>query len=176
MTWYAGNNSTNNGSLGWIFASGTTSQTLLPGLYTNTQTFYSPTVTTTVTLLPGLYTNTQTFYSATVSASNTLLPALYTNTQTFYSPTVTTTVTLLPGLYTNAQTFYSPTVAIVSDIRPALYTNEQVFFPALIYNLYPDPSQVLAGVVYGPGGMFVGTLTLNPPEPRISLRTFTGRF
>ena len=133
MTWYAGNNSTNNGSLGWLFQTGATTQTLLPGLYTNTQTFFSPTVT--------------------AQASN-----------------------LFPNLYTNTQTFYSPTLTIINDIRPGLYTNEQVFFPALIYNLYPDPSQVLAGVVYGPGGVFVGTLTLNPPEPRISLRTFTGRF
>ena len=43
-------------------------------------------------------------------------------------------------------------------------------------SLYPDPSVVLAGVQYGPGGIYVGTLTGGLSETRISLRSFTGRF
>ena len=41
---------------------------------------------------------------------------------------------------------------------------------------FPDPSVVLAGVQYGPGGIYVGTLTVGLSETRISLRSFTGRF
>jgi len=41
---------------------------------------------------------------------------------------------------------------------------------------YPDPSDVRAGVQYGPGGIYVGTLTVGQGEATIALRSFTGRF
>jgi hypothetical protein len=41
--------------------------------------------------------------------------------------------------------------------------------------LYPDPSDVRAGVHYGPGGMYVGTLTVENGETIIRLRSFTER-
>jgi len=44
------------------------------------------------------------------------------------------------------------------------------------FSEYPDPAYVLAGVVYGPGGMYTGTLTLTAGESIIGLRSFTGRF
>lgn len=48
-------------------AAGASSQDLTPSLFTNTNSFYGPTVTAgTVTLTPSLFTNTNTFYSATV--------------------------------------------------------------------------------------------------------------
>jgi hypothetical protein len=59
---------------------------------------------------------------------------------------------------------------------PGLYVNEQIFFPAQIYNQYPDPSDVRAGVQYGPGGIYVGTLESTAGELNISLRSFGGRF
>jgi hypothetical protein len=43
-------------------------------------------------------------------------------------------------------------------------------------SLYPDPSDVRAGVQYGPGGIYTGTLTADPVELKIGLRSFTGRF
>lgn len=42
--------------------------------------------------------------------------------------------------------------------------------------LYPDPADVRAGVYYGPGGMYVGTLTIENGEVIIRLRSFTERF
>ena len=140
--WYAGNNSTNNGSFGWIFTTGATE--IQPALFTNTQTFYGPTVTQTggtQTLTPSLYTNTQTFYSPTVSTAVTLAPDLYSNAQTFYAPTVSATVALTPALYTNAQAFYSPTVSATYALAPALYTNAQTFYaPAVTTTVTIDPS------------------------------------
>ena len=115
-----------------------TTQTLLPSLYTNQQTFYSPTVSPgAVTLLPGLYTNQQTFYSPTATlgpAPQTLSPSLYTNTQSFYSPTVIQEQFLEPGLYTNQQTFYGPTVTQVAPqtVYPGLFVNENQFFQVTI--------------------------------------------
>jgi len=43
-------------------------------------------------------------------------------------------------------------------------------------SLYPAPSDVRAGVQYGPGGIYTGTLTADPVELKIGLRSFTGRF
>jgi hypothetical protein len=43
-------------------------------------------------------------------------------------------------------------------------------------SLYPDPSVVLAGIQYGPGGIYIGTLTVGGGETIIGLRSFTGRF
>jgi len=40
-------------------------------------------------------------------------------------------------------------------------------------SLYPDPSVVLAGVQYGPGGIYVGTLTVSAGQRIIRLRSFT---
>ncbi len=117
------------------FDTGGGAQTLTPSLYTNNQTFYSPTVTPgAVTLSPSLYTNQQTFYGPTVvlgPAPQTLTPSLYTNTQTFYSPTVIPEQFIEPGLYTNQQVFYGPTVTQVSPqtIYPGLFVNENQFFP-----------------------------------------------
>lgn len=116
-------------------AQGAAAQTLTPSLYTNNQTFYSPTVTPgAATLSPSLYTNQQTFYGPTVvlgPAPQTLTPSLYTNQQTFYSPTVIPDQFIEPGLYTNQQVFYGPTVTQVSPqtIYPGLFVNQNQFFP-----------------------------------------------
>jgi hypothetical protein len=108
-------------------------QTLTPGLYTNTNTFYGHTVSAgPVTLSPGLLTNEQVFYSPTVAAgavTQDLLPGLLTNAQTFYGPTVNRgAVTLLPGLYSNAQTFFAPAVTASKTLAPGRYDNAQVFY------------------------------------------------
>lgn len=62
------------------------------------------------TLTPALFTNTQTFYGPTVSSNYTIAPALFTNEQIFYQPTVVQAQTLAPALFTNVQVFYSPSV------------------------------------------------------------------
>lgn len=176
----------------------TTSVTLLPGLYTNSQTFYSPVVSQSgapQTLLPTLYVNSQTFYSPTVtqvSNTQTLLPDLYTNAQTFYAATVTPgAITLLPQGYAvdgyvdvgyygpntySTQVFYSPQATYDQELAPGLLTNTSIFYPSSVDLLYPSPSDVRAGVRYGPGGIYVGTLTATPVELKIGLRSFTGRF
>lgn len=74
--------------------------TLTPSLFTNTNTFYAPTVAPgAVDLTPSLFTNDNTFYSATVTlagGSQTLTPGLFSNSNTFYGPTVVRT----PGFLT----------------------------------------------------------------------------
>jgi hypothetical protein len=40
-------------------------------------------------------------------------------------------------------------------------------------SLYPDPADVREGVQYGPGGIYVGTLTVGSGRSIIRLRSFT---
>lgn len=109
-----------------------TVQTLTPSLFTNSQTFYAPTVALSgQTLTPNLFTNSQTFYAPTVTpGTTTLTPLLFTNTNTFYGPTVAAgAVALTPALFTNAQSFFAPTVSPGAvTLTPALFTNSQTFF------------------------------------------------
>jgi adhesin HecA-like repeat protein len=136
-----------------------TSQALTPSLFTNSNTFYTPTVAKgAVTLSPALFTNTNTFYSPDVTTSggvqtltqtarfdntNTfysptirriLSPALYSNTNTFYGPTVTKgAVTLSPARYDNTNTFYTATVTRGAiTLAPTLYTNTNTFYSATV--------------------------------------------
>lgn len=138
--------------------------TLRPGLYTNNQTFFSPTVSTvalTQTLTPELYTNNQQFFTKTLSATYSLTPALYTNTQAFFSPSVTQgAVTLAPTLYTNGQTFFAATVNRGTiTLTPSLYTDGQTFFAptavatyTLASALYADAQTFYSAVITQGGG------------------------
>ena len=174
------------------FWGGTTTQTLAPSLYTNTNTFYGPTISyglfparydntnqfygpsISYGLLPSRYDNTNQFYSPTVSYSNTLVPNLLTNTNQFYAPTLT--YGLSPARYDNTNTFYSPTITQtggVQNLFASLYENTNTFYIASLFSEYPDPSQVLAGVQYGPNGTLVGTLTVGSGTAIIRLRSFT---
>lgn len=135
-------------------------QTLTPSLFTNSNTFYAPTVSGTYTLSPGLYTDSDTFYSPTVSTSYSISPGLYTDPDTFYSPAVSATYTLtpglyadgdtfythvvslggsqtlVPGLYVDSDTFYSPTVSSTYTLTPALYADPDTFYSATISSTY----------------------------------------
>lgn len=106
-------------------------QALTPARYDNTNIFYSPTVTSTggaQNLSPALFTNTNTFFTHAITASNTLTPQLYTNTNAFFTATVTSTRNLDPALYVNTNVFYSPQVSASNLISPQLYTNTNQFF------------------------------------------------
>lgn len=116
--------------------SGAATQTLLPSLVTNSQTFFVPTVTPgAVTLSPSLVTNSQTFYAPTVTpGAVALTPNLFTNSNSFFAPTVTPgAVTLSPSLVTNSQTFYAPTVTPGAvTLLPSLITNGQTFYSPVV--------------------------------------------
>ena len=86
----AGNDSTVANSASFTTAS--SAQTLTPSLFTNSNTFYSPTVAPgDVALTPSLFTNSNTFYSATVTLAGgdqSLTPDLFSNSNAFYAATV----------------------------------------------------------------------------------------
>jgi len=123
--------------------------TLTPDLFTNQQTHYAPTVTPgVVTLTPALLDNTNAFFAPTVtSGAATLTPDLFTNNQTFFAPTVSTGgVTIEPPLFTDTSTLFSPTVTTGGvTVEPELFTNEQTFYAPTVSTTVEEAAPALTG-------------------------------
>ena len=144
--------------------------TLIPSLYVDPDTFYSPTVSPgAVTLSPSLFTDADTFYAATVTpGAITLSPALVVDADTFYSATVTPGgVNLAPALLSSTNTFYSPTVSTGSvNISPALFNDADTFYSPTV-SLAGSP-QTLTPSLFADADTFhsatvtAGGVTLNP--------------
>lgn len=125
-------------------------QALTPGLFTNTNTFFVPTVTTgAVALTPSLFTDGDTFFAPTVGRGAVgLTPALFTDGDTFFAPTVTTGVVgLTPALFTDGDTFFAPTVGRGAvGLTPALFTDGDTFFAPTVASTYSlTPSLFIDG-------------------------------
>jgi hypothetical protein len=155
-----------------------TTQTLAPPLLTNSQAFFSPTVSqpggATQTLTPGLHSNSQTFFAAALNVGPaTLAPGLLTNAQAFYFPTVANAAggaqTLTAGLYSNSQSFYGLSVtAGAVTLAPALVAHSNQFYSATLtpgaITLAPIRLESASGffapaVTAGPVGILPGLLT-----------------
>lgn len=112
-----------------VFESDTssTSVTATSSLYTDADTFFSPTVIPgSVEIDPSLYTNSNTFYSPTVTRD--IAPSLYSNSNTFFSPNVV--YTILPSVYNDADIFYSPLTRVT--INPFPYSDINVFHNPIV--------------------------------------------
>lgn len=139
-------------------------QNLTASLYTNSQTFYGPTVTRgALSLAPPLYTNANSFFAATVSQVQSLLPPLLTNTQSFFAPSVSVgAVALTPALYSNTQTFYAATVTRGAiSLAPALLTNSQSFYAPTISAIYRlTPAQLTTAQTFYTATVARGSVAL----------------
>lgn len=115
-------------------------QVLSPGLLTNVQTIYSPTVSPGAVILAlSLLTNTTTLYAPLVSAGGSVVePPLLENAQTLYAPSINVgPVTVSPSVLANDQTFYVPTVSQVGgsqSLTPLLLSNNQAVYEPSILN------------------------------------------
>lgn len=163
------------GTIVFALKSVTTTQTLTPTLFSNSQTFYAPTVTPgAVGLTPSLITNSQTFYAPTVAQTQSLSPNLFTNTQTFYAATVTAGLAIIsPPLVTNSETFYAATVT-PGDVAltPGLFTNTNSFPAVTVTAIYPlTPSLVTNSQSFPAATVTAGPVSLTP-----SLFTNTNSF
>lgn len=131
--------SSNAGWIGYVVslkaAAGGGAQSLTPSLFSNTNTFYDPTVGRgSVSLTPSLFSNSNTFYASVLSSTYPLTPSVFSNTNTFYAPTVGRgAVALTPGLFSNSNTFYSATVGRGAvGISPSLFSNSNTFYSATV--------------------------------------------
>ncbi len=118
----------------FTFSTTTSSQTLTATLFTNNNTFYSPSANAgTVSLQPSVFNNTSSFSTPTVTASNSLQAELLTNTQTFYNQTVTTSNTLQADVLSNTNSFYSHTLIEGSvALQPLLFTNNNTVYSSTV--------------------------------------------
>ncbi len=128
-------------------------QTLTSSLYTNTNTFFSPTVTPgEVTLSPSLYTNTNSFYQPVVTLQElpaaSVAPIRRRKTPPAHRDFSTHATqifdqSLLPSLFTNDNVFYAPMVAKEGvNLLPDTYINTNIFYAPTVTtgNVDLDPS------------------------------------
>jgi len=160
-------------------------QALTPALFTNSNTFYTHTVSVgAVALTATLYDNSNVFYTHVVTqpaANQDLIASLYENSNTFYDATVNTSITLSATRYDNSNTFYSPTVtAGTVTLTANLYTNDNTFYqPSVIQGaLTLFPSLYSNTNEFYSQNVVVGSVSLSPslysnssniPLPSISL-------
>lgn len=126
--------------------------------FNNTNAFYAPSIAFRVD--PPLLTNTSLFYSPVVSQPGGVQHLVcedYVNTGYVVPDYVT-----FPASFTDNR-FFAAALSYDQTLLAARYNNENTFFVPGVYNQYPNPWQVLAGVVYGPNGQFTGTLSAGRP-------------
>ena len=147
-------------------------QNLTAPLLTNSQTFYSPTVTRgTISLSPPILTNANSLYAPTVTpGAVTLSPPLYSNANAFYAPTVTPgAVSLSPGLLTNTSTLYAPVVSQGGiTLAPPLLSNTNTLFAPTITQASGSQS-LIPPRLDNVNGFFAptvtpGAVTFSPPR------------
>lgn len=150
-------------------SAGAGSQTLLPSLVTDADTFHAAAVTRgAVTLSPSLVTDADTFHAATVTrGAVTLSPSLVTDADTFHAATVTNGLTLQPSLVTDADTFYAPTVTRGTvTLAPSLVTDSDTFHAATVSQdgatQTLTPSLVADSDTFHAPTITRGTVTLTP--------------
>lgn len=124
-------------------------QTLTPSLFTNTNTFHSPTVT------------------AVVPAQSLTQAARLTNANAFYDVTIAIgAVNLAPIKVINANTFYSSTVSVGTvNLSAARFDNQNTFYTHDVIEGAFDLHQIArfdnSSAFYSPS-VAAGTVTLSP--------------
>jgi hypothetical protein len=108
-------------------------QTLTPTLFTNTASFFAPTVAPQpVTLLPARYNSSSSFFAATVfPQAVTLLPSLFSSVSSFFAATVTQSQALTQTVtFVNTSSFFSPALSLT--LLAARYNSASSFFTPVV--------------------------------------------
>lgn len=140
-------------------------QTLTPSLYTDGDTFFTPTVASAgQELTPSLYSDADTFFTPKVSFK--IFPSLFTDGDTFFTEQVN--LKIFPSLYADADTFYTPEVSYDQVLTPDLLVNTQQFPPEPPIDTFwqhtvaaSSGTQDISPELYSDGdNFFTATLTL----------------
>lgn len=110
-------------------------KTVAPPLLTNTSSLYAPTVTRgQVAVQPPLLTNASTLYVPSVGAGQSVSAPLLSNTSAVLAPVVTPGgVVLHPGILVNTSQALAPSVVPGAvEVEPGLLLNQSVLFAPLI--------------------------------------------
>lgn len=108
-------------------------QALTPSLFTNSETFFSPTITPgSVALTPSLLSDDDTLHAPTVGTTYGLTAALFDDGDTFFSPTMEAAggedQSLTPSLVSDGDSFFSATVASTYGLAAELHSDDDSFF------------------------------------------------
>lgn len=121
-----------DGVIGSIFYGPTLfyDQFVVPGLATNSSTFYGPTaVAGTVGMTPAsMFRNGQTFYSAAVYREHLMTASLTTNSQTFYTINVGIDQELTAPFLDAGNTVYEPSAAATYLLTVPRLNNSNTFY------------------------------------------------
>ncbi len=171
-------------------------QTLIPSLYTNSNTFYSSIVNAgSSTLDPPLYINNDTFYSSTVALQE--FPSFNAPTirsgrlprhrdPSVRSSLIAEAVTLFPSLYSDADTFYTSIISSTYVLSAQTYINTNTFYAhsltggivTLLPNLYTNTNKfyepVLSIIVPPPPTIVGGVVGQGYRPPKITNATTNG--
>jgi hypothetical protein len=115
-----------------------------PSLFSDVDTFFTPTVATTLSnLTPAFFVDADTFSTQLVSlVPYPLFPSLFSDADTFYVPVATSRITITPGFYSDSDSFFTQTITPGSvSITPSFYSDADSFFTQVVapapYNLQP---------------------------------------
>lgn len=204
-TWYAGANSTNNGSLGWYFSVGsggvihatTGALTGLGSSVLGLAVRFRAFDTSGALIGPGSTITGDSIRFRSFGTSGALVgpgSTITGDTNRFRAFNTTGDLTGAGSLLSGdarryrvfdatgeipgvtAQIVGTAAVSVTHDTAGALVGPGSALTGAsVLIKLYPDPSDVREGVQYGPDGMYVGTLTVVDGQTIIRIRSITER-
>lgn len=132
------------------------------------------------TISATLGTATASGFRGTVNANRTIAGALGTAQASGFRGTVSNTSdTAISGqLGTAVAIGYTGFVNANRTLEGIIGVAQAIGFQGTVLSGggYPDPADVLAGVIYGPGGIYTGTLVPGTGDSVVALRSFTSRY
>lgn len=162
----------------WYLGSSGGAQTLTadPGTYTLTGSAATLTAARNFSADSGQYLLTGS--AATLSIGRNLSAASGAYVLTGQSAGLTRTYNLSAGSGTFNLTGASATFLYSRVLRgdPGIYTIDGYAATLTAVTVFPSPSDVREGVVYGPGGIYTGTLVAGAGETSVAIRSFTRKF
>lgn len=162
----------------WYLGSSGGAQTLVadPGTYTLTGSAATLTAARNFSADSGQYLLTGSAAALSVGRNLSAASGAYVLTGQ------TATLTRTYNLSANAGTFNlngaSATFLYSRVLRgdPGIYTIDGYAATLTAVTVFPSPSDVREGVVYGPGGIYTGTLVAGAGETSVAIRSFTRKF
>lgn len=133
------------------------SRTLSPPLLGSTEVIYTGVVSTGGTIFPSLYTDGDSFFSPTVAIEVTVEPPLVGSSNVLYTPTVVAgAMNVVAPLLSSATTLFAPTVAGSQAVLPPLLGSTEAVFA---HNLSLAPYVLSPAVVSNSNSFLAATVT-----------------
>lgn len=123
-------------------------QTIVVGLYTNSNTFFTHSVSSTYSIVAPLHTNTNDFYPGIINQDNPVIVApFYVNTNNFYSGNITYRINQ-DAIFRNGNVFFNSNIKRI--IRQySIFNNINIFYTGyIVKSPYINDNSVVSGLPY----------------------------